>query len=101
MEPDEKTKSFFYLRVHKIGVKNMQIKFTYLLNNDNTPVISTKTESILISVVQPFDVTTSFLSTLMMDIDTFYVDEHFGIMPSISILSPWPLVIEETSFEFV
>lgn len=79
----------------------MQIKFTYLLNNDNTPVISTKTESILISVVQPFDVTTSFLSTLMMDIDTFYVDEHFGIMPSICILSPWPLVIEETSFEFV
>ncbi|KAL3269164.1 hypothetical protein HHI36_008247 [Cryptolaemus montrouzieri] len=100
MNPGETTLTYFYLRVHKVSVKNIQIKLTYLLCNDNSPVISTKTESLLISVVQPFTLSTTYLSTLMLDINTFYVGEEFGIMPAISILSTWPLVIEETSFEF-
>lgn len=97
----ENLASKFYVRSYKVDTKTLNIQISYRLNCPN-PLISIKNETILLSSVQPFEITTKYLSLLMTDeIDRFYIGEEFCVMPTLHSLSPWPIVIESTSFEFV
>ncbi|KAJ8940840.1 hypothetical protein NQ318_005286 [Aromia moschata] len=89
-----------FLVAHKLGKYQIQIKITYTLNSDK-PVFSIKTENIVLPVVQPFEVTTKYLSMLMCEIEAFHVEEEFAVMNYVKCLSPWPIVIENTSFKFI
>ncbi|CAH0554376.1 unnamed protein product [Brassicogethes aeneus] len=89
-----------YLRGHKTGEKNVEVKITYTLNREQ-PVISIKREVITLPFVQPFEVKTKFISFIMADIKKLYMGEEFGVMPTIHCMSPWPIEIENTSFEFI
>lgn len=55
----------------------------------------------MLPVIHPFKLNTKFVSMLMDKLDRFHVKEEFGVMNHVEFSSPWPIVIEETSFEFV
>jgi hypothetical protein len=78
----------------------IEVRISYSLDRDK-PVISIKTETIIVPVVKPFDISTKFLSTLMEEVTQFYVGEEVGVMPTLRCHSPWPIIIETTSIEFV
>lgn len=78
----------------------LKVNITYMLNSAK-PVLSIKQETLVLSVVQPFEVDTKYLSMLMFEIDKFYIGENFGVMNYVIFSSPWPIVVEHTSFEFV
>lgn len=96
----EKIHCKFFLRAHKVETKSVNISITYTLTSDK-PVCSMKNENIILSILQPFEVATKFFSMQMDDIYTFYVDEEFALMPLIESMSPWPIYIEDTAFEFL
>ena len=100
LQKHEKCTGNFYLRAHKVVENIIEVKISYTLDRDK-PVISIKTETIIVPVVKPFEITTKFLSSLMEEVSQFYVGEEVGVMPSIRCLSPWPIVIESTAMEFV
>lgn len=101
LTPNGKLISTFYIRSYKSDTKTINIKFAYRLNCEH-PIISIKNETIILTSVQPFEVKTKYLSLLMNDeIDRFYVGEEFCVMPTLRSFSPWPIIIENTSFEFV
>jgi hypothetical protein len=77
----------------------IEVRISYSLDRDK-PVISIKTETIIVPVVKPFDISTKFLSTLMEEVTQFYVGEEVGVMPTLRCHSPWPIIIETTSIEF-
>lgn len=64
-------------------------------------MISIKNETIVLPVVQPFEVTTRFVSTMMQGIQKFYAGEEFGVMPIVKVLSPWSICIEDTSLKMI
>lgn len=90
----------FCVRTFNVGGKHVIVKVLYLLESDQN-IASTKEETFLIPVIKPFDVNTKFLSTLLEDIQKCYIGEEFAVMPVLKCLSPWPIVIEQTSVEFV
>lgn len=90
----------FCVRTFKVGEKNVIAKVSYLLESDKN-IASIKEEPFVIPVIQPFDVNTKFLSTLLEDIQKCYIGEEFAVMPVLRCLSPWPIIIEETAVEFV
>lgn len=100
LKKHEKLSISFYLRAHTLVENIIDVNISYTLDQDK-PVISMKTQSIIVPVVKPFDITTKFLSSLMEDVSQFYVGEQIGIMPTLRCLSPWPIIIENTSIEFV
>ncbi|EFA10428.2 Trafficking protein particle complex subunit 11-like Protein [Tribolium castaneum] len=95
----EKCSGCFYLRAHKVVENHIEVKISYTLDREK-PVVSIKTETIIVPVVKPFEISTKFQSSLMEEIGQFYVGEEVGVMCSVRCLSPWPLIIENTSFEF-
>ncbi|VEN53813.1 unnamed protein product [Callosobruchus maculatus] len=95
-----KNSTHFFVRVHKPCKCNVTVRVTYTLDSQKA-VLSIKTEVIPLPVVEPFTVTTKYLSMLMSEIDRFYVDEEFGVMNYIKFSSPWMIHIEDTSLEFV
>ncbi|RZC34292.1 trafficking protein particle complex subunit 11 [Asbolus verrucosus] len=99
LKKQEKCSGSFYLRAHKVIENILEVKISYTLDRDK-PVISIKTETIIVPIVKPFDINTKFLSTLMEEISQFYVGEEIGVMPTLRCLSPWPIIIESTSIEF-
>lgn len=100
LKKHEKTSTSFYLRAHSIMENIIDVNISYALDQDK-PVISMKSQSVIVPVVKPFDITTKFLSSLMEDVSQFYVGEEVGIMPTLRCQSPWPIIIENTSIEFV
>lgn len=95
-----KTGTIFFVKTHRICKVSLQIQITYVLNSAK-PVFSIKSEVIELPAVQAFEVTTKYLSLLMNEVDRFYVEEDFGVMNYVKFMSPWPVVIEDTKFEFV
>lgn len=88
------------MRAHKAIENHIEVKISYTLDREK-PVISIKTETIIVPVVKPFEISTKFMSTLMEEISQFYVGEEVGVMCSLRCLSPWPIIIEHTSIEYV
>lgn len=96
----KQTSTTVFIRAHKVGKYHMQVKITYTLCSEK-PVFCIKSDKIVIVVVQPFDISVRFLSLMMNEIETTYAGEEFGVMTYLKFLSPWPILIENTSFEFV
>ncbi|CAG9819021.1 unnamed protein product [Phaedon cochleariae] len=99
LEHGEELDSFFFIRSSLVCKFNLQVKLAYTLNREK-PVFSSKTEIVALSVVEPFEVSTKYLSLLMNEIDKFYVGEEFGVMKYLMFTSPWSIIIEDTSFEY-
>nr|XP_023021888.1 trafficking protein particle complex subunit 11 [Leptinotarsa decemlineata] len=99
LNPEEKFACRFFIRSNLICKFAVQVIFIYTLDGDKS-VLSTKTEKLLITVVEPFELTSKFLSLLMNDIDRFYAEEEFGIMKYLRFTSPWPIIVEDTSFSY-
>lgn len=100
LEKDSRIRTSIFIRAFNPEICNIHVKITYTLDSDK-PVISIKNEMIILPVVQPFEITTTYVSVLMQEIHKFYAGEEFGVMPLIKFLSPWPIHIENTSIEFL
>lgn len=98
--PSEEVTLKFFLRTHKVGERTLNCKASFILDGKQ-PIASIKTETVNISIVKPFEITTKYMSMLFESIIKFYVGEEFVIMPIINCLSPWPIIIENSSLEFV
>lgn len=90
----------FYVKAKKIGTKKVIVKVSFLLDRER-PLCCFKAETVAVPVVNPFEVTTKFLSSMFEEVTKLYAEEEFVIMPIIESFSPWPLLIEDTSLSFV
>lgn len=94
--------SMFYLKTNRTATTTVQIKLSYIID---LPEISklecTKDFSTKITVIKPFEVSTSFLAMNFKAISKCFVDDPFIVMPQIKILSPWDLLIMNTDLEVV
>ncbi|XP_050304839.1 trafficking protein particle complex subunit 11 [Anthonomus grandis grandis] len=100
LSQDSKLKTSLFLRASKPLIKNISIRIVYVLDSKK-PVISIKNETVVLPIVQPFEVTTQYVSSLMQDINKFYAGEIFGVIPMVQFLSPWTICIEKTAIEFI
>ncbi|CAG9862520.1 unnamed protein product [Phyllotreta striolata] len=100
LQSGEEIATNFFVRSNLVCKCNIQSKLTYVLNGDKR-ILSIKTEKLPLVVVEPFEVSTKYLSILMDEIDKFYVDEEFGIMSYVKFTSPWPIIIEDTSLDYL
>lgn len=100
LAPSETASIQFVMRAHKIGDRNLNINFNFMMEKEKS-VASVKNDVLVVPVVKPFELTSSFLSTMFDDITKFYVGETFVAMPVINCSSPWTIVLEETKLEFV
>ncbi|XP_032519488.2 trafficking protein particle complex subunit 11 [Danaus plexippus] len=92
----------FYLKTNRTATTTVQIKVTYTVDAYETPQLECSKEfTTKITVIKPFDVSTSFVSMNFKPITKCYVDDPFIVMPQIKILSPWNLVILDTELETV
>lgn len=90
----------FYVKSNTISDRNLYVKFTFIMERDKS-IASVKTATLKIPVIKPFEVSTKFLSVLFDDLTKFYVGERFVLLNTLTCLSPQPIIIESTSFEFV
>ncbi|XP_056633401.1 trafficking protein particle complex subunit 11 [Diorhabda sublineata] len=89
----------FFVKSSIVCKCNIQVKLTYTLK-DEKRIMSIKSEKITLNVIKPFEVSTKYLSLLMAEIDKFYIGEEFAVMNYIKFVSPWPIIIENTKFEY-
>ncbi|KRT86775.1 hypothetical protein AMK59_2592 [Oryctes borbonicus] len=87
------------MRTHKVGERTLNCKASFTLDGKQ-PIASIKIETVNVSIVKPFEITTKYMSMLFECINKFYVEEEFVIMPIINCLSPWPIIIENSSLDF-
>lgn len=62
---------------------------------------NTSEKVVTISVVKPFDVLTKFVSLQLDPLTKAVALEPLVAMPHTECLSPWPIVIHNSSFELV
>ncbi|XP_025834501.1 trafficking protein particle complex subunit 11 isoform X2 [Agrilus planipennis] len=89
-----------YIRGHKAGQRTVVFKVSYVLESDRSGT-SISEDTLHVPFVKPFEINTKFSNTLFEDISKFYVDEEFVVTPIINCVSPWPIVIENTSLDFM
>lgn len=81
----------------------MQAK--YLMNDTslgiNAEFWNVCEKNVTISVVKPFDVLTKFISLQLDPLTKAVALEPLIAMPHTECLSPWPIVIHNSSFELV
>lgn len=121
---NSKFKKVFYVRSSKVLTAIVLMKITYTINTETSNVsnavtimantlnegdksgdrlkmTSFKEHSIKINVVQPFELSAKFLTLDFEPIENCYNRDPFLIQPNIQVLSPWPIVIEDTHLELV
>ncbi|KOB67024.1 Uncharacterized protein OBRU01_20427 [Operophtera brumata] len=94
--------SVFYLKTNRTATASVQIKVSYVID---LPEISklecVKDFTTKITVIKPFEVSTNFLAMNFKPITKCFVDDPYIVMPQITILSPWDLLIVDTELELV
>lgn len=60
-----------------------------------------KDVEIVIDVAIVFDISVTYMSSRFEPISKVYIGEPFMVVPNIKCLSPWPILIENTSFQLV
>lgn len=90
----------FYVKSTTIGERNLNVRFSFIMKREKS-IASVKNEILKLSVINPFEITTNFLSIIFNGITKFYVGEKFLVVPTINCLSPQPVVIVNTLLEFV
>lgn len=90
----------FFMKFSKTEEKKFNVKISYKIGSEKL-IACIKEDTITIQTVEPFQVEVKYLSSLLQDITKCYVGEDFAVMPVLKCLSPWPIVVENTTFEFV
>lgn len=70
-------------------------------DNSGTMIACVKDVEIVINVVVVFDISVTYMSSKFEPVSKVYLGEPLMVMPSIKCLSPWPILIENTSFQLV
>lgn len=77
-------------------------QISYLIDdNSGTTIACVKDVEIVINVVIVFDISVTYMSSKFEPVSKVYLGEPLMMMPSIKCLSPWPILIENTSFQLV
>lgn len=97
------TEISFYVRALRLNTRNLLIKAKYVMpdtslgaNGESWNVCE---EVVTISVVKPFDVLTKFVSLQLDPLTKAVALEPLVAMPHTECLSPWPIVIHNSSFD--
>lgn len=90
----------FYVKSNVAEERQLKIKISYILGKEKR-IACTKEDLITIETVNPFEVEVKYLSSLLEDITKCYVGEDFAVMPVLKCVSPWSIVVENTSLQFV
>ncbi|KAJ9597775.1 hypothetical protein L9F63_011383 [Diploptera punctata] len=100
---ESKQEKCFSLRAHRVGNRNVSIKVTYTLTlereNQKLDVLCVKEQTVMVPVVKPFDITAKFFSVKFEPIAKAFAKEPFIVMPYVSCVSPFPLVIQDSCVE--
>lgn len=101
----DKASSFantFYLKTNRTATATVQLRVSYNIDFQETPKLECVKDFITkITVIKPFEVSTSFVDMNFLPITKCFVDDPFIVMPQIKILSPWDLLILDTELETV
>lgn len=93
----------FYVRALRLNTRNLLIKAKYLMLDaalgNNAESWNASDKVVTISVVKPFDVLTKFVSLQLDPLTKGVALEPLIAMPHTECLSPWPIVIHNSSFE--
>lgn len=80
----------------------MLFQISYSIEDNNrTKIACVKDIEIIIDVNIVFDVSVTYMSSKFEPVSKVYVGEPLLVMPNIKCLSPWPIFIENTSFQLV
>jgi len=60
-----------------------------------------KEVEIIIDIVVVFDISVTYMSSRFEPVSKVYIDEPLILVPNIKCLSPWPILIENTTFQLV
>lgn len=92
----------FYLKTNRTATATVQLRVSYNIDFHETPKLECVKDFITkITVIKPFEVSTSFVDMNFLPITKCFVDDPFIVMPQIKILSPWDLLILDTELETV
>lgn len=96
---DQKTQSF-YVRFSSLDTRYFQLMISYSIEDNNrTKIACVKDVEIVINVSIVFDISVNYMSSRFEPVSKVYVGEPLIVMPNIKCLSPWPILIENTSFQ--
>jgi len=70
-------------------------------DNNKTKIACVKDVDIVINVSIVFDTSVTYMSSRFEPVSKIYVGEPLIVVPNIKCLSPWPILIENTSFQLV
>lgn len=98
LETSQKHCETFFMKCNQINNIKINAKITYKIRNDKNS-ISLKDQSIVVSVVEPFTVTSQYLSSCFKEINYCYEESKFIILTCLNVKSPWPIEIENTFVE--
>lgn len=76
-------------------------QISYSIEDNGTKIACVKDVEIVIDVSIVFDISVTYMSSRFEPVSKVYVGEPLLIAPSIKCLSPWPILIESTSFQLV
>ncbi|VVC31573.1 Gryzun, putative trafficking through Golgi,Foie gras liver health family 1,Tetratricopeptide-like helical [Cinara cedri] len=96
----EQKTQYFYIRSSSLETRCFQLMISYMMKDDNETMIAcVKDVEIVIDVVVVFDISVTYMSSKFEPVTKVYMGEPLIVMPSIKCLSPWPIFIENTSFQ--
>lgn len=78
----------------------LQISYS-IEDNNRTKISCIKDVEIVIDVNIVFDISVTYMSSRFEPVSKVYVGEPLIVVPNIKCLSPWPILIENTSFQLV
>lgn len=80
----------------------MLFQISYSIEDNNkTKIACVKDVELIIDVNIVFDVSVTYMSSKFEPVSKVYVGEPLIVIPNIKCLSPWPILIENTSFQLV
>ncbi|XP_025415995.1 trafficking protein particle complex subunit 11 isoform X2 [Sipha flava] len=96
---DEKNQSFF-IRSSSLDTRYFQLMISYTIEDNNgIKIACVKDVEIIIDVVVVFDISVTYMSSRFEPVSKIHIGESLIMVPCIKCLSPWPIFIENTSFQ--
>ncbi|CAL8267682.1 unnamed protein product [Boreogadus saida] len=105
LNPGHKVEQRVYVRCVSTGPRVFLFHVAYSINTsvDGQEIDCNchKDETIAIETVEPFDVSSKFVSTKLEPLDRVVVDIPFVLMTDLLSSSPWPLLLHSSSLQLV
>lgn len=100
LQTNAKHSETFFMKCDQIHNIKINAKIAYKIKNDYSGHSSSiKEQSIVVSVVEPFSMTSQYLSSCFKEINYCYEESKFIVLTCLNVKSPWPLLIENTYIE--